>query len=109
LLEPFLLGNPIIPAVFGPFIFEIHQDRCANLARSIFFITQKPGKDCVLVVEDDGSGIPSSLLASEGDSLGLKLVRVLTDQLDGDLRFGPMKEDPMRPGTKVEIRMPRAY
>lgn len=71
-------------------------------------VTKQPGTDCVLVVEDDGGGIPSALLDSKSDSLGLKLVRVLTDQLDGEVHFKPLREDPKRPGTRVEIRVPQA-
>jgi PAS domain S-box-containing protein len=71
-------------------------------------LTRKPRMACILIVEDDGRGFPPSLLDSDMDSLGLKLVRVLTEQLDGTLHFSPIQEDAARPGTKIEVRVPHS-
>jgi two-component sensor histidine kinase len=51
-----------------------------------------------LAVEDDGVGIPENRL---GDSLGLRIVQVLTDQLEGTLEYQPCA------GTRVVLRFPR--
>ncbi|MGH7875490.1 MAG: sensor histidine kinase [Candidatus Binatia bacterium] len=44
-----------------------------------------------IVIGDDGSGLPQGLDWSSSDSFGLRLVRMLTEQLNGnlDLRDGP--------------------
>ncbi len=40
-----------------------------------------------LIVEDNGKGMPENINLEEADSLGLRLVRILTEQLDGELTF----------------------
>ena len=44
-----------------------------------------------IVIGDDGSGLPQGLEWSSSDTFGLRLVRMLTEQLNGtlDLRDGP--------------------
>jgi PAS domain S-box-containing protein len=56
------------------------------------------GADFVLIVSDDGIGIPENLDIEELDSLGLQLITSLVDQLDGELE---LKRDN---GTEFTIR-----
>lgn len=51
-----------------------------------------------LVVWDDGVGIDSSFDISKATSLGMRLVKMLTDQLNGKLAFDGAQ------GTKIEIQ-----
>jgi len=51
-----------------------------------------------LIVWDDGIGIDSSFNISKATSLGMRLVKMLTDQLNGKLAFDGAK------GTKIEIQ-----
>ena len=55
---------------------------------------------CELAVEDDGVGLPSDALGGEKQSLGLRIVRILTAQLDGSV------EQSDRPGTRIVLRFP---
>ena len=57
-----------------------------------------PGsEDFSLVVWDDGVGIDNSFDISKATSLGMRLVKMLTDQLNGKLAFDGSQ------GTKIEI------
>ena len=47
----------------------------------------QPGGRCVLSVEDSGTGIPDGLDINKNKSLGLKLVRLLTQQIRGSFEF----------------------
>jgi|GEM_PF-3245986 len=51
-----------------------------------------------LIVWDDGVGIDSAFDISKATSLGMRLVKMLTDQLNGKLAFDGAK------GTKIEIQ-----
>jgi two-component sensor histidine kinase len=54
-----------------------------------------------LAVEDDGVGIPVDRPnESNGNSLGLRIVEVLTRQLDGTLKYEPCS------GTRVVLCFP---
>ena len=54
-----------------------------------------------LLVEDDGIGMPAGRIASQtDDSLGLRIVQLLTRQLDGTLT------QQSGPGTRVLLRIP---
>ncbi|MFN7645111.1 MAG: sensor histidine kinase [Burkholderiales bacterium] len=60
------------------------------------------GDTASIRVEDDGVGLPPGLDTEAPTSLGLQLVPLLVDQLGGTLsRGGP-------PGTRFEVRFPRA-
>lgn len=51
-----------------------------------------------LIVADNGSGIPEEINLENTDSLGLQLIRVLVDQIDGHLELE------RKGGTKFKIR-----
>ncbi len=55
---------------------------------------------CILVVQDNGIGLPEGLDWEQADSLGLQLVQVLTRQLDGVVRADRTS------GTCFEISFP---
>ncbi len=61
-----------------------------------------PGGDIILTVGDTGIGMPEGMDWKNADSLGLKLVNLFTDQLDGQIS---MRQDG---GTIWEIIIPRA-
>jgi PAS domain S-box-containing protein len=61
-------------------------------------LRREAGGECLLRVADDGAGIPAELdLATQG-SLGLRLIRTLTRQLDGRIELLPA-----HPGTEVRL------
>ena len=41
------------------------------------------GSEYALTIEDDGKGIPEEIDLQDADSLGLQLVNILVDQIDG--------------------------
>ena len=53
--------------------------------------------NCFLTVEDNGIGLPEGFDWKEADSLGLQLVRVLTNQLGGTVHLDGSR------GTRFEI------
>ncbi|TFH04391.1 MAG: PAS domain S-box protein [Methanosarcina sp.] len=53
----------------------------------------------ILTVSDDGTGIPDTINMENSDSLGLQLVNILVDQLDGEIE---VKKDE---GTEFTIRI----
>ena len=55
----------------------------------------------VLVVRDDGVGVPKDLDLQQTTSLGLRLVRILTEQLEGEISFNTNHQ-----GTEVVITFP---
>lgn len=55
---------------------------------------------CHLTVQDDGVGLPPDFNPDEHQSLGMQLVQVLVNQLDGGIRFTSGE------GTKIEIEFP---
>ena len=60
------------------------------------------GKKCTrytLTVSDDGVGIPQKTDLENSDTLGLKLVSILIDQLDGEIKLK------RNGGTKFDIRI----
>jgi two-component sensor histidine kinase len=60
-----------------------------------------PAGDCLLVVGDDGIGLPAGLDVRNGSSLGLRLVNTLVRQLQGTLQLD------RRGGTTFRLRFPR--
>ncbi len=62
---------------------------------SLLFINEN---EVELVVRDNGIGVPEGIDYNNSGSLGLKLVNILTDQIDGKLYLDRSK------GTKFQIR-----
>ena len=64
-------------------------------------LTLRRGQEgkCVLSVEDTGVGVPSDLDISTSKSLGLRLVRLLTQQIHGSFELA--KSDP---GTSAHLQ-----
>jgi PAS domain S-box-containing protein len=56
----------------GKLKIKLHQDKTKKIH---------------LIVQDNGQGMPENFNIEEADSLGLRLVRILTEQLDGELTF----------------------
>ena len=57
-------------------------------------------REVLLTVADDGVGLPAALNPGQTESLGLKLVSLLTDQLHGTITFERGS------GTVVQVRFP---
>jgi two-component sensor histidine kinase len=53
-----------------------------------------------VIVQDNGVGLPADLNFKKTDTLGLKLINILTEQLDGTVSIKRL------PGTKVKITFP---
>jgi two-component sensor histidine kinase len=51
----------------------------------IYISFRQEGDDCTMVVGDDGVGFPTELDFRSKDTLGLRLVNILLEQLDGDM------------------------
>ena len=61
----------------------------------------RAGEGLLLRVRDDGVGLPEELDVDRVPSLGLRLVRILSEQLEGEVTFNANGR-----GTEVAIRMP---
>lgn len=92
-----LILNELVTNVFK---YAFPQGRKGNL-----HISMKPGQgDSVeLIVRDDGVGLPRDFELEKSQSLGLQLVNVLTEQLDGTLHLKRTK------GARFIIRFPLNY
>jgi len=65
------------------------------------FIELKPSKNnCILIVSDNGIGLPKGLNYRKTKSLGLQLLVALTGQLDGSIRISK------KSGTSFKITFP---
>jgi two-component sensor histidine kinase len=67
---------------------------------------------CVLRVEDNGVGFPSEPPGGDADKarssgLGLTLMEALAGQLDGSIRYSPVRPGEKFPGARVELVFPR--
>lgn len=61
--------------------------------------TEKSEEGCLLICRDNGKGFPNGTIIGEEGKLGLELIDVLVDQLDGDFKF--YSEN----GAVYEVRM----
>lgn len=55
------------------------------------------GENYYMIIGDDGIGIPKDSLQKESSTLGLELIKLLTDQLNGEVKLLD------RPGTYFEV------
>jgi two-component sensor histidine kinase len=60
----------------------------------------KKREQCEVIVRDDGVGLPDNIDIKESTTLGLKLISILTEQLDGSITFKRGR------GTSVRIVFP---
>ncbi len=68
--------------------------------RGVVKVRLHPDGECVLVVSDDGVGLPENLDPKRSGSMGLQLVHLLTEQLPGTVEIDGSN------GTRVTIRFP---
>jgi len=73
-----------------------------NRGRILVSFHQTPSRQLELAVEDNGIGLSPDLLAGTTATLGLRIVGILANQLDGVLEHQPC------PGTRVVLRFPAA-
>jgi two-component sensor histidine kinase len=64
-------------------------------------VALRPGPDqrLILSVADDGVGLPADPGLGSAETLGLQLIQILTDQIDGTLSFSSSE------GTGTEVRI----
>ena len=58
-----------------------------STGKMLIRIEEKPAKKLHLLFKDNGVGLPDSIEIKHVDSLGLRVVRVLTQQLKGKLEL----------------------
>jgi two-component sensor histidine kinase len=63
----------------------------------------EPGMTSMLVVEDDGGGMPADLAS---DGLGRTIIDSLVRSMRASMRVGPVAADTARPGTRISIHFP---
>lgn len=61
----------------------------------------RTGREILVEVEDDGIGLPEEVSVGEQGALGLRLVRLLTQQIKGTVGL-----DRTVPGTRATVRVP---
>ena len=67
----------------------------------------------VIVVEDDGRGLPQAANSSEhsplehgqSEGLGRKIALLLSRQFDGEIAYAPVHASSARPGTRVTVKL----
>jgi len=88
-------------------VLAVLREALSNVARhagaSQADVTVDVGQDGVLsvLVADDGTGIPA-----EGRRSGLRNLADRAAKLGGELRLGPAEPGALRPGTRLEWRVP---
>jgi two-component sensor histidine kinase len=60
----------------------------------------------VLTVADDGVGLPPDFDLNRSESLGMRLVQGLTEQLSGSVEFSPAEPGAASPGTRCTVQFP---
>ena len=74
----------------------------SNQSGEITIKLTEEGENLVLVMSDNGVGLPKDLNVNTADSLGLKIIQTLTNQLEGNLtNLKPEK------GSSIEISFPK--
>lgn len=76
-----LIVNELVSNAYK-YAFENHDSGTIKLT-----INQLSEVDFELMVADNGKGLPENFMVGEGQSLGLKLVKILSRQLRGSLSF----------------------
>jgi signal transduction histidine kinase len=90
-------------------VLAVLREALSNMARhagaSRADVTVDVGQDGILsvLVADDGTGIPA-----EGRRSGLRNLADRAARLGGELRLGPVEPGALRPGTRLEWRVPAA-
>lgn len=56
---------------------------------------------CLIVYQDNGAGFPEGLTVETSDTLGLELITILTEQLDGSMQF--LNKDGARCEIEIQI------
>lgn len=69
----------------GKIEIKIHSDETGNAQSNRYKIAEK-GTEYTLIVSDDGVGIPEEVDFESSDTLGLQLVNILAEQLDGTIK-----------------------
>ena len=93
-----LIINELVTNAFKYAFPGSMQEQEARIIR-VYFLRE--GEDFVLGVKDNGIGLPAGLDISRVDSLGMKIVFTLANQLSGDLSITRHQ------GTDISIRFPR--
>lgn len=97
-------GQVVNELIINAFKHAFPDGREGTIAVSL--VTDSRG-DVILSVSDDGIGIPNSVEKTQASTVGLRLVRLLTEQLNGSLAI--REKDPARfilqfPGEICQIR-----
>ncbi len=88
------LGLIVNEMATNAFKYAFDKEQKGNIS---IFLTEKDG-EYLLNVKDDGKGIPDEIDIRKTKSLGLRLVRMLSQQLEGDFEFQSDN------GTSFELR-----
>ncbi|HET8707831.1 MAG TPA: sensor histidine kinase, partial [Pseudomonadales bacterium] len=87
-----LIVNELVTNTFKH-AFREGQEGCLNVR-----LEKSPDLPAVLTIQDNGIGLPPDFDLTNTHSLGLQLVSLLTDQLDGEIHIVGMD------GTRSELR-----
>ncbi len=98
-----LVSNSLKYAFLGRKVGEIQiklykEEKIGNELQDHEECPTGKGSEYTLIVSDDGAGIPEKIDLESTDSLGLQLVNILVDQLDGKIELK------RKGGTKFIIR-----
>jgi len=79
------LGLILNEAITNAVKYAFPIDRRGNIAIVLQKINEE---DILLKITDNGKGLPADFDFSGNKSLGIQLIRLFAEQLDGDIRFG---------------------
>jgi PAS domain S-box-containing protein len=65
---------------------------------------RRTANGCTLIVTDTGLGIPPELAVENATSLGLRLIRLLTRQIEGEFELARAQ-----PGTEARLKIPLSH